>query len=325
MSILTPAYQQAGYVRRCVESVLAQTYPRWELVVVDDGSTDGTPDVVEAFRDPRVRVLRLPHRGLAALAGSYNAALASTSGPLVAILEGDDLWPADKLAVQVPVFEDPAVALSWGAGDLVDASDRVIETVRRVECEGDRRVLRAPEVLRRLALGNFLTPTITVMVRRAELDAIGGFTQLGSELFVDLPTWLRLAARTQGTFVYLDHVLGAWRQHAAQTTATTSLRMFVEHAAVVRELGRLAGEDALERAGLDRTLLHDCEAQGAYYAGIIALSEGRRSAALALEREALRRAASWKWRKRAAVGALSALCGVDLTGRLRAVRRAARS
>ena len=324
VSILTPAYQQLGYIRRCIESVLAQSYARWELVVADDGSTDGTPEAVEAYRDARIQVLRLPHRGLGALAETYNAALARTSGPLVAILEGDDRWPPDKLALQVPVFEDEGVALSWGAGDLVDASDRLIETVRRGPGAGERRVFQAPEALRRLALGNFLTPTVTVMVRRAELDSIGGFCSLGSELFVDLPTWLRLAASTHGTFVYLDRVLGAWRQHGGQTTARTSLRMFVEHAAAVRELGRLLGEDALARAGLDQRLLHDCEAQGEFYAGLVALSEGRRAEALAHERAAFRRAASWKWRKRAAMGALSAVSGVDLTGRLRAARRSAR-
>ena len=114
VSILTPAYQQLGYIRRCIESVLAQSYARWELVVADDGSTDGTPEAVEAYRDARIQVLRLPHRGLGALAETYNAALARTSGPLVAILEGDDRWPPDKLALQVPVFEDEGVALSWG-------------------------------------------------------------------------------------------------------------------------------------------------------------------------------------------------------------------
>src|SRR5512133_730638 len=324
VSIVTPAYQQVGFIRRCIESVLAQSYARWELVLVDDGSTDGTPEAVEAYRDPRIQVVRLPHRGLGALAESYNTALSRSSGPLVAILEGDDRWPTDKLAVQVPVFEDEGVALSWGAGELVDASDRPIETVRRGPGVGERRVVQAPDALRRLALGNFLTPTVTVMVRRTELDAIGGFTSLGAGLFVDLPTWLRLAATTRGTFVYLDRVLGVWRQHAGQTTAKTSLRMFVEHAAAVRELGRLLGEDALQRAGLDRRLLHDCEAQGEFYAGLVSLSEGRRGEALAHERAALRRAASWKWRRRAAMGALSAVSGVDFTGRLRAARRASR-
>lgn len=323
VSVVTPAYNQSGYIGRCLESVLAQTYSRWELLVVDDGSTDGTPDLVEAYADPRIRCIRLPHRGLGSLAESYNAALSRASGTLVAILEGDDAWPADKLAVQVPAFEDGRVALCWGAGHLVDEADRVLGVVRRVECTGGRRELSAAETLRRLALGNFLTPSITVMVRRAELDAIGGFTQLGSELFVDLPTWLRLAAHTRGTFLFLDHVLGCWRQHAAQTTARNELRMFVEHAEVVRELARLVGAPALERAGLDGRLLRESDAQGAYYAGLVAFLEGRRGASLAQHWSVLRRSGSWRWRKRAALGALSAACGVDLTGKVRRSRQGA--
>src|SRR5688500_377534 len=94
VTIVTPAYNQKRYIAECVESVLAQTYPHWEQIVVDDGSTDGTPEIVESYRDPRIRCIRLPHRGLAALGESYNTALAAARGELVAILEGDDLWPA---------------------------------------------------------------------------------------------------------------------------------------------------------------------------------------------------------------------------------------
>ncbi|HET7188328.1 MAG TPA: glycosyltransferase family 2 protein, partial [Gemmatimonadaceae bacterium] len=121
VTILSPVYNQERYVAQCIESALAQTYTEWEQIFVDDGSTDGTRDVIARYRDPRIQVIALPHRGLGALAESYNAALAVARGSLVGILEGDDAWPADKLELQVPTFDDPATFLSWGRGALIDA------------------------------------------------------------------------------------------------------------------------------------------------------------------------------------------------------------
>src|SRR3982750_2697049 len=87
VSIISPVYNQERYVAQCIESALGQTYPLWEQVFVDDGSTDGTREVITGYRDPRIRLIALPHRGLASLAESYNAALAVAKGSLVGILD----------------------------------------------------------------------------------------------------------------------------------------------------------------------------------------------------------------------------------------------
>ena len=105
VTVLTATYNQAAFVRTCLESVLAQTMADWEMIVVDDGSDDGTPDLVRACRDPRVRVLGLDHAGIGRLSDRYNQALERAAGPLVAVLEGDDWWPREKLAAQVPRLE----------------------------------------------------------------------------------------------------------------------------------------------------------------------------------------------------------------------------
>ncbi|NUP54884.1 MAG: glycosyltransferase, partial [Gemmatimonadaceae bacterium] len=86
VTIISPAYNQERYVAQCIESALGQTYPHWEQIFVDDGSTDGTRDVIARYRDPRIRLIALPHRGLGALVESYNAALAGARGALDAIL-----------------------------------------------------------------------------------------------------------------------------------------------------------------------------------------------------------------------------------------------
>ena len=120
VSIITPTYNHALYIGRCLESVLAQTEPRWEQIVIDDGSTDGTAEIVNQFTDARIRYVAQRHRGIAGLGDAYNLALRMARGEYVAILEGDDFWPQDKLERQLPEFEDPEVVLSWGLAAETD-------------------------------------------------------------------------------------------------------------------------------------------------------------------------------------------------------------
>src|SRR5207245_2442552 len=104
VSVITPTYNHSRFISRCAASVLEQSYPRWEQFIVDDGSTDSTPDIVAAFSDERVHYIRREHKGLAGLAEAYNTALKASNGEIVAILEGDDSWPRQKLETQVRVF-----------------------------------------------------------------------------------------------------------------------------------------------------------------------------------------------------------------------------
>src|SRR5688500_648199 len=89
VSIISPVYNADRYIGACIDSVLAQTFTDWEQIIVDDGSTDQTEAVVRKYNDPRIRYVRLPHRGLPALAESYNVALRDARGALIAVLEGD--------------------------------------------------------------------------------------------------------------------------------------------------------------------------------------------------------------------------------------------
>src|ERR1022692_2358790 len=88
VSILSPTYRHAAFIGDCIRSVLAQTVQDWEMIIVDDGSDDGTPDIAESFDDPRIVVLRRQHEGVAGLGRSYASAVARATSPIVAILEG---------------------------------------------------------------------------------------------------------------------------------------------------------------------------------------------------------------------------------------------
>ncbi len=223
VSVLMPAYNHEQYVDAALDSVTAQGYRHWELVVVDDGSDDATADLVErrGAGDPRIRLLRRPHRGPEGLGQAYRAALDESRGELVALLEADDMWPAGKLERQVPDFQEPGVVLSFGDYEWIDADGRTIRRVALSESLPADALSNDPTgaaawSMAGLAHRTFTFPC-TVIMRRSALEAAGGFHELGGPVsLVDFPTFLELALA--GRFAYHPEVLGGWRRHLRSLT-----------------------------------------------------------------------------------------------------------
>ena len=317
VSILSPVYNQKRYVAQCIDSALAQTYGSWEQIFVDDGSTDETRDIIAGYRDPRIRLIALPHRGLGALADSYNAALAVARGTLVGILEGDDAWPADKLERQIPLFDDPQTVLSWGRGALIDAEGRPTRVMTTMKGAAPQVDVDAAAAFHRLTRENFFIPSVTVMVRRAALDAVGGFRQTGSSLFVDLPTWLWVMGTARGHATYLDQVLGIYRHHAAGTSTERAAEMKLEHLRVVLAVEDAIGSAALERVGWDARSRRRAMARGELVKGKLDLAAKRHTEAYASYRKALAGGVDFGMRARALRGMLSARARGLLAGWVR--------
>lgn len=224
ISVITPAFNHEQFIRQCVGSVIAQTYGNWEQIILDDGSTDRTGDVVAQFRDERIRYVRQENRGIGELAETYNRALSLCRGDLVAILEGDDWWPAEKLSSMIGAFSDPEVVLAFGHTYETDAngfkSDRLSRTTR-VRANLPRSILfnepvgSATECLLSV-VGQTLIPPSTVMIRRAALHSIGGFQYVPGNSPVDVPTFLCLSRI--GKFHYFNQFLGYRRYHLSSAT-----------------------------------------------------------------------------------------------------------
>jgi glycosyltransferase involved in cell wall biosynthesis len=210
-----PAFEVAAFVGEAIESVLAQTFTDWQLVVVDDGSSDGTPDVVSGYRDPRIRLLRIDHSGLPAVA--RNRALAATESPFVAFLDADDLWRPQKLGHQLALVESrPEVGLvHTGFEMLRDGTLEPYLPPPTMTADGPQ--------LERLALGNYIANS-SVLVRRALLAEYGSFDEdrrlRGTE---DFELWLRLAPHTE--FGYLDEPLMVYRFHPANLGQGEQMRL----------------------------------------------------------------------------------------------------
>lgn len=211
VSIITPTFNHEKYIAECINSVRAQSYTNWEMIVIDDFSEDSTRDVVCSLieKDRRIKLIR--HRinyGETGLAETYNEAFNMSSGDLIAILEGDDYWVKHKLQTQVKVFRDNDVVLSYADFDEISGDGQLIA---KREYKVDDRFLKtiSPQNITFLSrLKSF--GANTVVIKRAALQRIGGFAVADIPL-VDYPTYLQLSL--EGTFVRIPITLGFWRRH----------------------------------------------------------------------------------------------------------------
>jgi glycosyltransferase involved in cell wall biosynthesis len=191
VSVILPSFNHAAFVREAVTSVLDQTFRDLELVVVDDGSSDGTADIVASIHDPRLTLIRLSENRAV---HARNFALEHARGQYVAFQNSDDIWLPSKLADQLEVMERRAGSYTacFTAAQIVDEkgvstsntwASGLFTTVNRASAEWLRQFLD---------FGNCL-PLPSAIVRRADLNSVRGFraslVQLG-----DFDLWIRLAA-----------------------------------------------------------------------------------------------------------------------------------
>ena len=207
VSVIVPTYNRASVLMEAVESVLAQTYPHLELLVVDDGSTDDTLERLQKIRDERLRVIRATHHGAAA---ARNKGLSEAKGELIGFCDSDDLWVPEKLAWQVNYLEEHReIGLVYG--DVMSFRGEDVETPSYFK---ERPPLQGGVFLE-LLQKNFI-PNVSVLVRKNCLDQVGYFNE-DLKTSEDYELWLRFCARFQVGFV--SRVLVKVRRHAGNITS----------------------------------------------------------------------------------------------------------
>lgn len=112
VSVIIPAYNAARYLKNAVASVLFQTFKDWELLIVDDGSTDDTQAVVNSFTDPRIKYIRQENAGVAS---ARNVGLGQAAGRYIAFLDADDIWIRNKLELQMAFMRSKNAAFTFTA------------------------------------------------------------------------------------------------------------------------------------------------------------------------------------------------------------------
>lgn len=227
VSVVIPTYNGEKYILATVESVLRQTYQPVEVIVVDDGGQDKTESVLKPLAQ-RIRFIR---KGNGGPASARNLGIRLAKGEFVAFLDGDDLWEADKLEKQMPLFEDRAVGLVYADVSLIDVNDRPLaNTVRYTRAQG--------QVFESLFNKNFI-PTSTVVARHASLLRAGFFNEDRELISVeDYDLWLRVAADDQVRHV--PEALVKYRKHTSNISSNVERSYFGEKKvleSVVRDFG----------------------------------------------------------------------------------------
>ncbi|HUL01647.1 MAG TPA: glycosyltransferase family A protein [Gemmatimonadales bacterium] len=188
VSVVIPTYNRAAFLAEALNSVLAQTFTDYEVIVVDDGSTDGTLQAVEGVGDPRVKLVSLPHTGSPARA--RNAGIKRARGRYLAFLDSDDMWDATKLADQLAALSDRPVC-RWS-----HTGQRCIDEAGAPHARwpgpwlASEGWIAEPLLRRRDGVSSS-----SVLVDAALLREVGGF----DETFVwgeDYDLWVRLALRS---------------------------------------------------------------------------------------------------------------------------------
>jgi glycosyltransferase involved in cell wall biosynthesis len=199
VSVIIPTYNSAKYLTDAVDSVLRQTHRDFEVLVIDDGSTDDTPAVIGRYGN-LVRYIRQPNSGVAA---ARNRGIDESLGRYVAFLDADDTWHRDKLKAQITALrKNPGYLACYTAFTVVSQDLRPLHVIR------NKRVYNTLEDL--LLRGNVIGSICTVLYDRSIFDVVGGFDASLSQC-ADWDMWVRIAGLTE--FLYLDLPLATYRQH----------------------------------------------------------------------------------------------------------------
>ncbi len=215
VSVIIPTFNCAKYLPEAIESVLAQTYTDCEVIVMDDGSTDNTNQVVATYRD-RVRYFYQENRGVGS---ARNTGIRYAQGDYVVFLDADDVLLPDKLETQASFLDQNAnVDIVYSDGLLFRINSDGTEENRLLSASGLlNKSLGAPaDSLAILAIENAFPPLVAMVRLRCVRD-IGGFDEERSLMTLeDWDLWFRLAAKCQ--FAYLDSVLAKYRDWGGSTS-----------------------------------------------------------------------------------------------------------
>ena len=232
-SVVIPLYNTERYIEEALRSVQAQDFTDYEVIVVNDASSDAGPDIVKTFMqsDKRIRMITQKNRGLA---GARNTGIRAAKGRYIALLDADDFWKSDKLSRHARHLDNnPRIGVSYAPSLLVDDESNSLGLVQ----QGKNRYVDAATVFCRNPVGN----GSAAVLRAAMLDEIAftvpsGTVPSGEETRIcwfdesfrqseDIELWTRIAITTNWQFEGLDVPLTCYRVNAEGLSANTDRQM----------------------------------------------------------------------------------------------------
>jgi glycosyltransferase involved in cell wall biosynthesis len=242
VDVIIPAYNAAKYLPFAIESVMVQTFDDWRILLVDDGSTDDTAEVVAPYRERLGDKLKYIKQANGGLPAARNAAIRNSSAEFLALLDADDIWLPNRLHESLRSFEGrPQVGLSYGYNTRVGPDGAVIDTFASRQRNGEGWI--APYIYMR----KVYLPCPTITFRRQCVEEVGLFdeTMRATE---DRDMWLRIALRYEVALV--PHVIAHYRTSPDSMTTDPERMLraqiqFIEKHYGSKGCGRLARRVAL--------------------------------------------------------------------------------
>lgn len=266
VSVIIPTYNRSSFIQDAINSVISQQIPKgWELevIVVDDGSTDNTKSVIKPYLS-RIKYIEIPHSGKPAV--PRNVGINAAKGSLIAFQDSDDLWPVEKLGLQIKIFSDPTVMMTYGNANTVNHygepnSNLVV----------DSNKLSDGEKFQKLLLHNVIS-TLTVVVRSTIFKEVGNFNEsLNLRAIEDYELWLRILARFPNGVRSIPKVLASYRMHSQNISSNNDIGAIEKIQAVYDSLWEVTTLTNTQRLSLEKQMheMHKnwsrltCEKQGA--------------------------------------------------------------
>ncbi len=254
ISAVIPTYNNAAFITEAIDSILAQSHPVDEIIVVDDGSSDHSETLVKAIAQKSDKLIYIKQQNQGP-SSARNRGIEAASGDWIAFLDADDRWPADKIALQLAALErEPSLQLI--AGDMAETDEQGHVLIESMLAK--HRLLGQFQTLKGRALNNALTalieknfiPTGTVLVKQAALKQAGSFNP-DIRFGEDLELWAKIACHHPITC--LPQRLMYRRQHGANATQNTG-PMLEDLVKVMGSIGQY-GAEQLRRQGVKPSTL----------------------------------------------------------------------
>ena len=206
ISVIIPTYNRSLLIIEAINSVIAQTYTNWELLIVDDGSTDGTVEAVRKIIDDRISIITLPHTGN--ISNVRNAGVKQSKGEWLAFLDSDDLWLPEKLALQMETLLQQKKRWVYGLYEYIDKNGKTIYN------SYEKFAPYAGHVVKEVLLAKTGITICSLVIEKKLFDEIGGFLP-HLKTKEDYEFFLRLALKAEAAII--EKIILQIRDHPNRT------------------------------------------------------------------------------------------------------------
>lgn len=222
VSVIIPTYNREDYICETIESVLTQTYKDFEIIVVDDGSTDNTKEKLVPF----LKNIKLIEQKNSERAVARNNGIKNSSGKYIALLDSDDIWTPNKLEKQIDILDlKKDIILTYGQCQRINEKSKKIKTAKRQK-EGYNG-----KVFEKLLYRNFVV-SATPVIRRDYFEKTTGF-ETKYVPYEDWEFWIRFSLL--GDFYFINEPLGYYRIHSAQSVKLASAEKIEKVTSIILE------------------------------------------------------------------------------------------